>query len=143
MNDGEYNIEVSLHGGSGKASVTSPTKLIVADGKMQAEIEWSSSHYDYMEVDGKEYYPINDEGNSLFLIDVPELDTDIPIEAETLAMSEPHTIEYTLHFDSSTASVRKSDNSNMFIILGAICGVFAVTAVMAALLRKKKSNVKS
>ena len=144
MNDGKYNIEVSLQGGSGKASVTSPTNLIVADGKMQAEIEWSSSHYDYMEVDGKEYYPINTEGNSLFLIDVPELDTDIPIKAETLAMSEPHMIDYTLRFDSSTAA-QKFEDSNSVLLIGMVIGMVAVVAVSGVIIgigRKKKTNVK-
>ena len=142
MNDGKYNIEVSLQGGSGKAAVTSPTKLTVTNGKIQAEIEWSSSHYDYMEVDGKEYYPINEEGNSLFLIDVPELDTDIPIKAETLAMSEPHMIEYTLNFDSSTAS-QKSNGINSALLIGTITGIAVIAAVTVLLVRKKKSNVKS
>ena len=144
MNDGEYKIGVDLQGGSGKATVTSPTKLTVKDGKMQAEIEWSSSHYDYMEVDGKEYYPINTEGNSLFLIDVPELDTDIPIKAETLAMSEPHMIDYTLTFDSSTAA-QKFEDSNSALLIGTVVGVAAIVAVIGVIIaiRKKKSNVKS
>ena len=144
MNDGEYKIEVDLQGGSGKATVTSPTKLIVTDGKMQAEIEWSSSHYDYMEVDGKEYYPINTEGNSLFLIDVSELDTDIPIKAETLAMSEPHMIDYTLRFDSSTAA-QKFEDSNSVLLIGMVIGMVAVVAVSGVIIgigRKKKTNVK-
>ena len=144
MNDGEYKIEVDLQGGSGKATVTSPTKLIVTDGKMQADIEWSSSHYDYMEVDGKEYYPINTEGNSLFLIDVAELDTDIPIKAETLAMSEPHMIDYTLRFDSSTAA-QKFEDSNSVLLIGMVIGMVAVVAVSGVIIgigRKKKTNVK-
>jgi hypothetical protein len=55
-----------------------------------------------MEVDGKEYYPVSGEEYSTFYIEIPALDTDIPILAETLAMSEPHLIEYTLKFDSAT-----------------------------------------
>ena len=137
MNDGEYSIEVSLQGGSGKATVASPAKLSVADGKIQAEIEWSSSHYDYMEVEGREYYPINKEGNSLFLIDVPELDTDIPIKAETLAMSEPHMIEYTLNFDSSTAK-QNSDGGNFVLLIGTIVGVAAIAAVIGIIIGRKK-----
>ena len=70
LSDGEYSIAVELQGGSGRASIKSPTKLTVANGKMQAEIEWSSPYYDYMEVDEKPYYPQNTEGNSLFVIDV-------------------------------------------------------------------------
>ncbi len=141
LNDGEYKIDVELQGGSGKATVASPAELTVSEGKMQAEIEWSSSHYDYMEVDGKDYYPINTEGNSLFLIDVPQLDTDIPIKAETLAMSEPHMIEYTLHFDSSTAT-EQAKNSSSVLLIGAVVGLITAAAIVTILLRKKKSNVK-
>ena len=34
MEDGEYSIQVDLEGGSGKASVTSPTLMIVKNGRM-------------------------------------------------------------------------------------------------------------
>ena len=50
--DGEYSIQVDLEGGSGKASVTSPTLFTVKDGNGYAQIQWSSSNYDYMIVDG-------------------------------------------------------------------------------------------
>jgi len=100
--DGEHTIEVSLEGGSGKASITSPAKLVIADGKMTATIEWSSPHYDYMIVDGTKYEPANTEGNSVFEIPVAELDKDITVIADTTAMSKPHEIEYVLNFKSST-----------------------------------------
>ena len=58
--DGEYSIQVDLEGGSGKASVTSPTILTVEDGKAYAQIQWSSSNYDYMIVDGEKYLPTNE-----------------------------------------------------------------------------------
>ena len=44
--DGEYSIQVDLEGGSGKASVTSPTILTVKDGQAYAQIQWSSSNYE-------------------------------------------------------------------------------------------------
>ena len=69
--DGEYSIQVDLEGGSGKASVTSPTILTVKDGQAYAQIQWSSSNYDYMIVDGEKYLPTNEEGmNSVFEIPV-------------------------------------------------------------------------
>ena len=52
--DGEYSIQVDLEGGSGKASVTSPTILTVKDGQAYAQIQWSSSNYDYMIVRRRE-----------------------------------------------------------------------------------------
>ena len=100
--DGEHTIEVTLEGGSGKASITSPAKLVVADGKMTAFIEWSSPHYDYMIVDGTKYEPVNTEGNSVFEIPVAELDKDITVIADTTAMSTPHEIEYVLNFKGAT-----------------------------------------
>ena len=54
-----------------------------------------------MTVNGVDYTPVNDGGNSTFEIPVT-LDEDIAVSAETVAMSTPHTIDYTLHFDSST-----------------------------------------
>ena len=96
--DGEYSIQVDLEGGSGKASVTSPTILTVKDGQAYAQIQWSSSNYDYMIVDGEKYLPTNTEGNSTFEIPVAALGTPLAVTADTVAMSTPHEIEYTLTF---------------------------------------------
>ena len=73
--DGEYSVQVELEGGSGKASVTSPTLLKVEDGKAYAQIQWSSSNYDYMVVDNTKYLPTNEEGmNSVFEIPILSMD---------------------------------------------------------------------
>ena len=87
-----------LEGGSGRASVDSPAALTVADGKMTAAIVWSSPNYDYMIVDGEKYLPTNTEGNSTFEIPVAALGTPLSVVADTVAMSTPHEIEYTLTF---------------------------------------------
>ena len=105
--DGEYSIQVDLEGGSGKASVTSPTILTVEDGKAYAQIQWSSSNYDYMIVDGEKYEPVNKDGNSTFEIPVTVFDTETEVTADTVAMSTPHEIDYTLNFDSS--SMKKAE----------------------------------
>ena len=96
--DGEYNVNVVLEGGSGRATVDSPAALTVADGKMTATIVWSSPNYDYMIVDGEKYLPTNTEGNSTFVIPVAALGTPLSVTADTVAMSTPHEIEYTLTF---------------------------------------------
>ena len=96
--DGTYQMEVELLGGSGRASVTSPAKVEIKDGKAVATLEWSSPNYDYMVVDGEKYLPVNTEGNSVFQIPVEEFDQDIAVIADTVAMSTPHEIEYTLNF---------------------------------------------
>ena len=85
--DGEYSIQVDLEGGSGKASVTSPTLFTVKDGMGYAQIQWSSSNYDYMIVDGEKYLPTNEEGmNSVFEIPILTLDEAMPVIADTTAI---------------------------------------------------------
>ena len=96
--DGEYTCNVTLEGGSGRATVESPAALTVADGKMTATIVWSSPNYDYMIVDGEKYLPTNTEGNSTFEIPVSALNAPLSVTADTVAMSTPHEIEYTLTF---------------------------------------------
>lgn len=96
--DGTYTCDVTLSGGSGRATVESPAELTVADGKMTAVIVWSSPNYDYMLVDGEKYLPTNTEGNSTFEIPVAALDTELAVVGDTVAMSTPHEVEYTLTF---------------------------------------------
>ena len=98
--DGSYTCEVTLEGGSGRATVDSPAALTVADGKMAATIVWSSPNYDYMIVDGEKYLPTNTEGNSTFEIPVSALGVPLSVVADTVAMSPPHEIEYTLTFSA-------------------------------------------
>ena len=98
--DGSYTCEVTLEGGSGRATVDSPAALTVADGKMTATIVWASPNYDYMIVDGEKYLPTNTEGNSTFEIPVSALGVPLSVVADTVAMSTPHEIEYTLTFSA-------------------------------------------
>lgn len=102
LEDGTYTAEVTLEGGSGRASIESPATLTVKDGKVTASIVWSSPNYDYMLVNDEKYLPVNTEGNSAFEIPVASFDTALDVIADTVAMSKPHEIEYTLTFDSST-----------------------------------------
>lgn len=100
--DGEHTIEVTLEGGSGKATVESPTVIRKNGDEYIAVITWSSPHYDYMIVDDQKYEPVNTEGNSVFEIPVASIDSPLEVIADTTAMSEPHEIEYTLTFDPSS-----------------------------------------
>ncbi len=97
ISDGEYTASVDLTGGSGRAHIESPCRIEIRQGKAYADIIWSSKNYDYMIVDDKTYEPVNTEGNSEFVIPVV-LDKDMTVKADTVAMSTPHLIEYTLHF---------------------------------------------
>lgn len=105
--DGTYTAEVSLSGGSGRASVESPAVIEIKDGKAEATIIWSSSNYDYVRVEEEKFLPVNTEGNSTFVIPVAGFDSPLTIFADTTAMSTPHEIEYTLTFDSSTLAEQK------------------------------------
>lgn len=107
LEDGNYTAEVVLEGGSGRASVESPAKLEIKDGKVTAELIWSSPNYDYMIVDGEKYEMTNTEGNSTFEIPVAAFDTVLEVKADTVAMSEPHEIDYTLKFDSESIEKAK------------------------------------
>ena len=101
--DGTYSIEVNMTGGSGRASVSSPTWLVVKEGYAYARLLWSSSYYDYMIVDEVRYENETDDGsNSTFTIPILAMDEEIPVVADTTAMGDPVEIEYKLTFYSST-----------------------------------------
>ena len=108
--DGTYTVEVSMQGGSGKVSVESPTHLTVKDGVATAEVIWSSPNYDYMKVNDVKYDRIGQVGegdSSIFEIPIAEFDRKLAVLADTVAMSQPHEISYTLTFDS--ASLRQEN----------------------------------
>lgn len=109
--EGQYWVDLNLSGGSGRTTVTSPAKVTLEGDQTTAQIEWSSPYYDYMLVDGVKYLPINTEGNSVFEIPVT-LDVDMALVADTTAMSTPHEIDYTLHFDSATLRPVGSEDVN-------------------------------
>lgn len=67
-----------------------------------AHIKWSSPFYDYMIVDGIKYLPVNSEGNSEFEIPVDLSQSFAEVIADTVAMSSPHEIAYTINYDFST-----------------------------------------
>jgi hypothetical protein len=99
LEDGTYSVEVTLSGGSGRASVESPATLTVKDGVCTARIVWSSSNYDYMlTADGERLEPVNTEGNSAFDVPVSVFEAPVQVQADTTAMSQPHLIDYTLTF---------------------------------------------
>ncbi|MCQ2521618.1 MAG: iron transporter [Lachnospiraceae bacterium] len=91
---------VTLTGGSGKSTIDSPAKMVQNDaGQYVVTIVWSSPHYDYMIVDGEKIFPINTEGNSTFEITISEIPCVVDVIADTVAMSTPHEIEYTIGFE--------------------------------------------
>ena len=106
--DGSYTIELTMEGGSGRASIQSPAQLAIADGTATATLEWSSPNYDYMLVNGEKYLPVNTEGNSVFEVPVEALDAPLTMIGDTVAMSTPHEVEYTVTFHSETLESAES-----------------------------------
>ena len=102
LEDGTYTVEFTMEGGSGRAFIVSPATITVSGGVMTATLEWSSENYDYMIVDDEKYLPVNTEGNSVFEVPVSALDEPLVMIGDTVAMSQPHEIEYTLTFHSDT-----------------------------------------
>lgn len=109
LEDGSYTIELTMEGGSGRASIQSPAQITVADGAVTATLEWSSPNYDYMLVNDEKYLPVNTEGNSVFEVPVEALDAPLTMIGDTVAMSTPHEVEYTVTFHSDTIQSAESD----------------------------------
>ncbi len=125
LHNGSYSVEVDMTGGSGRASITSPTTLTVIDGKAFATIQWSSPNYDYMIVGGEKLTPQNvEEGsNSSFLIPVLKFDEPFKVIGDTTAMSTPHEVEYELTFHQD--SVKRYSSSLWVYMLLAFLFVLA------------------
>lgn len=102
LEDGDYMVNVTLKGGSGKAKVVSPAALKVENGSCTATIVWSSSNYDYMKIGETVCEPLTLEPTSTFALPVAGFDWPLAVIADTTAMSEPHEIAYTLTFDAAS-----------------------------------------
>ena len=108
VEDDSYTIELTMEGGSGRASIQSPAQITVTDGAATATLEWSSPNYDYMLVNSEKYLPVNTEGNSVFEVPVEALDVPLTMIGDTVAMSTPHEVEYTVTFHSETLESAES-----------------------------------
>ncbi|MCD8221138.1 MAG: hypothetical protein LUD07_02890 [Clostridiales bacterium] len=137
--DGNYSVDVTLTGGTGRASVQSPAEISVKDGEITATIVWSSSSYDRMTVDGIDYYPTSIENGSVFTIPV-RLDEEIPVIAETLAMSQPHEIEYVLYFDGFGLTHNANGISGTLIVamIAALISIIIVIRILTAIIHKRR-----
>ncbi len=139
VEDGEYSIEVNMAGGSGRASVSSPTWLTVRDGGAYATLLWSSTYYDYIILGGKKYLnQTTDGGNSTFEIPIPVMNEAFPIIADTTAMGDPVEIRYELTFYEDTigdkGSIPQVAAGNVLIIAVIILGA---GGVLNMLIKKK------
>lgn len=130
MADGEYEIEVTLEGGSGRSTVLSPATLVVRNGEAFAQIEWSSGNYDYMLVEGEKYLPLTRDPHSVFELPITAFGEPMAVTADTTAMGTPHEIDYTLTFAAPAGQ-----SPAVWIV--ATC---AVAAAAIALFMKKRGK---
>lgn len=100
-----YNVDISMTGGSGKAYIKSPALVTVKDGMASVRFVWSSKNYDYMIVNGTKYLDENEGSDSTFTVllgDMQSLMQPLTVIGDTVAMSTPHEIEYTITFGELT-----------------------------------------
>lgn len=140
IKDGDYSVEVSLSGGSGKAFVNSPTWMKVKDGKAYATLLWSSPYYDYMIVGEEKYLnETKDGGNSSFTIPITAFDSPMPVVADTTAMGHPVAIDYTLTFYRDTIDDKglvPQEAAKKVLMMAAI--IIAVGAVLNYFVQKRR-----
>lgn len=138
MEDGEYAIDVTMEGGSGKSAIDSPATLIVTDGRAYARVEWSSSNYDYMKVAGTKYALLDEEGNSTFEIPITVFDEPMLVIGNTTAMSTPHEVEYKLTFAADSITARDQSPQTALIALSAVILVAALLLAFFFISRKRR-----
>ena len=136
LEDGEYRVDVTLEGGSGRSEIASPAVLLVQDGQPYIRIEWDSSHYDYMKVENEKYLPINEEGNSTFEIPITVFGEPMTVIGDTTAMSVPHEVEYTLTFDENSISSGGGKVSAGKMLPGVVIGIVAIGIAIVQIKRK-------
>ncbi len=140
--DGEYSIEVNMVGGSGRAAISSPTLLIVRDGKAYARLLWSSPHYDYMILEEEVYHNLStDGGNSTFEIPITVMDKGMAVIADTTAMGDPVEIEYTLTFYAESIGDKgmiPQEAAKKVLLVAAV--IIVLGGVLNWLLKKKRKK---
>lgn len=138
--DGEYSVEVNLAGGSGRASVSSPTLLIVREGRAWARLLWSSPYYDYMLIGNTRYDNLTEDGgNSTFEIPITALDGPMAVTADTTAMGDPVEISYTLTFyRESIADKGRIPQEAAKKVLAISAAIIAVGAVLNHFVKKRR-----
>ena len=140
--DGEYSIEVNMVGGSGRASISSPTWLIVRDGKAYAKLLWSSAYYDYMIIGDETFYNLTkDGGSSMFEIPIVCMDKSFPVIADTTAMGDPVEIRYELTFYSETVGSKgriPQEAAKKVLIIAA--AILVVGGVLNFIVKRKRKQ---
>lgn len=140
LEDGEYSVSVDISGGSGKASVTSPTLLRVEDGTPIARIQWSSANYDYMIVDGVRYDNQSEEGmHSVFEIPVLCWDSGMEVIADTTAMGSPVEVHYQfLFYQESIGSKNELPQEAAKRVLWVAFAIIVIGGILNYIVKRKR-----
>ena len=140
IKDGTYSIEVGMTGGSGRASVSSPTWFIVEDGKAYARLLWSSPNYDYMILGGKKYLNETTDGsNSTFTIPITAMDQPITVIGDTTAMGDPLEIEYQLTFyEETVANRRQVPQEAAMLVLKVAVVIMIIGGILNYFVKKRR-----
>lgn len=99
-----YLVDIGFEGGTGKAYIESPVEVSYVDGSYSAVFVWNSENYDYMIVDGIRYDNENPGGPSTFTVSVDDITDPLTVIGDTVAMSTPHEIEYTVVWGETTVT---------------------------------------
>ncbi len=99
-----YLVEIGFEGGTGKAFIESPVEVTSVDGDLSAVFVWSSVNYDYMIVNGIRYDNENPGGPSTFTVSIDNITEPLTVIGDTVAMSTPHEIEYTVVWGEKTVT---------------------------------------
>lgn len=141
--DGDYQVAVTLSGGTGRVQVLSPTSLTVAGGSLTASVTFDSPYYEFMQVGAFQYAPVETESQDTTTFDIPvTLDEALPVKAQTIAMSQPHLIDYTLYFDSTTvqAAQPETDGTHSFGAAQLVLLVVAALALGTFVTRRQRAH---
>ena len=124
VQDGTYVPEFGFTGGSGRATI-SCSKVVVKNGNATATIVFNSPNFTWVKSLGTTVYNENKGGNSTFTIPV-NLNGETKISAETTAMSQPYTVDYTIYcfidgtkVTTSNVSANKSKSKDVIELEGA------------------------
>ena len=99
-----YLVDIGFEGGTGKAYIESPVEVTSVDGDLSAVFVWSSVNYDYMIIDGIRYDNENPGGPSTFTVSLNNITDPLTVIGDTVAMSTPHEIEYTITWGEKTVT---------------------------------------
>lgn len=105
-------VDITMEGGTGKAHINSPVQIIYSEGITYAKLVWSSKNYDHVIVDGVTYPNENPGGYSTFTVPVASFDRPMELIGNTVAMSTPHDIEYTIFWNSAGESKNAGEDTS-------------------------------